>query len=143
MKSTALLATALLALTSLRAPAEDKAGAKDHPVLKRYQDSVIFQYSQNAFAEYQLALGKALNPAAPASEGRKIEKEQTLEGKVTPATLDALSSSEYLAVHTPGWEGILKHGVYHTAKNLGVDESVMWGEYFFVEGLMKALQERT
>jgi unsaturated chondroitin disaccharide hydrolase len=55
------------------------------------------------------------------------------------ATLDALVKPEYLAAHTPGWEGILKHGVYHTAKNLGVDESVMWGEYFFVEGLMKAL----
>ena len=32
---------------------------------------------------------------------------------------------------------ILKHGVYHTKKNLGVDESVMWGEYFFVEALTK------
>ena len=55
------------------------------------------------------------------------------------ATLDALVQPEYLATHTPGWEGILKHGVYHTAKNLGVDESVMWGEYFFVEALMKGL----
>lgn len=40
--------------------------------------------------------------------------------------LDALIAPEYLADQTPGWEGILKHGVYHTAKNLGVDESVMW-----------------
>jgi unsaturated chondroitin disaccharide hydrolase len=54
------------------------------------------------------------------------------------ATLDALVQPEYLAAHTPRWEGILKHGVYHTAKNLGVDESVMWGEYFFVEALRKA-----
>ena len=52
--------------------------------------------------------------------------------------LDALVQPEYLAEGTPGWEGILKHGVYHTAKNLGVDESVMWGEYFFVEALTKA-----
>jgi unsaturated chondroitin disaccharide hydrolase len=51
--------------------------------------------------------------------------------------LDALVTPEYLAIDTPGWEGILKHGVYHTKKNLGVDESVMWGEYFFVEGLTK------
>jgi unsaturated chondroitin disaccharide hydrolase len=56
------------------------------------------------------------------------------------ATLDALATPEYLAINTSGWEGILKHGVYHTAKNLGVDESVMWGEYFFVEGLMKAVR---
>src|SRR5204863_3988507 len=36
--------------------------------------------------------------------------------------LDALVQPEYLADQTPGWEGILKHGVYHTKKNLGVDE---------------------
>lgn len=55
------------------------------------------------------------------------------------AMLDALVAAEYLALDTPGWEGILKHGVYHTEKNLGVDESVMWGEFFFVEALSKAL----
>ncbi len=53
--------------------------------------------------------------------------------------LDALVSPEYLAIDTPGWEGILKHGVYHTTKQLGVDESVMWGDYFFVEALVKVL----
>jgi unsaturated chondroitin disaccharide hydrolase len=53
--------------------------------------------------------------------------------------LDALVQPEYLASETPGWEGILKHGVYHTKKNLGVDESVMWGEYFFVEALTKVV----
>ena len=55
------------------------------------------------------------------------------------AMLDALVQPEYLAIHTPGWEGILKHGVYHTKKNLGVDESVMWGEFFFVEALTKVV----
>jgi unsaturated chondroitin disaccharide hydrolase len=54
--------------------------------------------------------------------------------------LDALCAPQYLADQTPGWEGILKHGVYHTAKNLGVDESVMWGEFFFVEALTKAVK---
>ena len=57
------------------------------------------------------------------------------------ATLDALVGSDYLARGVPGWEGILRHGVYHTAKGLGVDESVMWGEYFFVEALMKVVSE--
>ena len=55
------------------------------------------------------------------------------------AMLDALIEPEYLADQTPGWEGILKHGVYHTTKNLGVDESVMWGEFFFVEALTKVV----
>ena len=45
----------------------------------------------------------------------------------------------YLADSTPGWEGILKGGVYHLHKNLGVNESVMWGEYFFLEALERAL----
>ena len=53
--------------------------------------------------------------------------------------LDVLVDSEYLAHETDGWEGILKHGVYHTQKQLGVDESVMWGEYFFVEALTKVV----
>ncbi len=55
------------------------------------------------------------------------------------AMLDALVEPEYLAINTPGWEGILKHGVYHTKKGLGVDESVMWGEFFFVEALTKVV----
>jgi unsaturated chondroitin disaccharide hydrolase len=47
----------------------------------------------------------------------------------------------YLAVSDPEWEGILKGGVYHLHKGLGVNESVMWGEYFFVEALDRALRE--
>jgi len=45
----------------------------------------------------------------------------------------------YLADPASGWEGILKGGVYHIHKGLGVDESVMFGEYFFVEALDKAM----
>ena len=58
------------------------------------------------------------------------------------AMLNALVKPDYLANATPGAEGILKHGVYHTAKNLGVDESVMWGDFFFVEALMKIVHPR-
>ena len=34
---------------------------------------------------------------------------------------------------------MLLHGVYHERRRLGVDESVMWGDYFFVEALERAL----
>jgi unsaturated chondroitin disaccharide hydrolase len=53
--------------------------------------------------------------------------------------LDGLLDPQFLAKETPGWEGILKHGIYHQRKKLGVDESVMWGEYFFLSALDKAL----
>jgi unsaturated chondroitin disaccharide hydrolase len=49
-------------------------------------------------------------------------------------------SQKYLGKLTPGFEGILNGGVYHIHKNLGVHEAVMFGEYFFVEALDKALK---
>ncbi|MEX2300852.1 MAG: glycoside hydrolase family 88 protein [Bryobacterales bacterium] len=54
--------------------------------------------------------------------------------------LMTLCSEPYLAAGSPGWEGILKDGIYHLHKGLGVAESVMWGEYFFVEALERALR---
>lgn len=47
---------------------------------------------------------------------------------------------KHLAKSDKQWEGILKGGVYHIHKELGVDESVIWGEYFFVEALELALR---
>ncbi len=48
--------------------------------------------------------------------------------------------AQYVPFKEPKWEGILKGGIYHVHKGLGVDESVMWGEYFFVEALEQALR---
>ena len=53
-------------------------------------------------------------------------------------TIDALCT-DYLGESVEGWEGILRGGVYHIHKDLGVNESVMWGEFFFVEALQRAL----
>lgn len=53
--------------------------------------------------------------------------------------LDRLLQPDFLAIETPGWEGILKRGMYHERRKLGVNESVMWGEYFFLEALLDAL----
>jgi len=47
--------------------------------------------------------------------------------------------ANYVARQEPDWEGILKGGVYHIHKGLGVNESVMWGEHFLVEALDRAL----
>jgi unsaturated chondroitin disaccharide hydrolase len=57
--------------------------------------------------------------------------------------MSTLLSPEFLAVETSGWEGILRHGSYHERRRLGVDESVMWGDYFFVEALDKLLTRQS
>ncbi len=57
--------------------------------------------------------------------------------------LSTLCGPAFLANQTASWEGILKHGIYHLRKGLGVDESVMWGEYFFVEALDTVLSPQT
>jgi unsaturated chondroitin disaccharide hydrolase len=36
---------------------------------------------------------------------------------------------------------VLKHGVYHFHKKLGVDESVAWGDFFFLEAVAKVLND--
>ncbi|HEV2201309.1 MAG TPA: glycoside hydrolase family 88 protein [Bryobacteraceae bacterium] len=46
---------------------------------------------------------------------------------------------KHLAKSDPKWEGVLKGGVYHVREGLGVDESVIWGEYFFCEALERVL----
>lgn len=51
------------------------------------------------------------------------------------ATLRRLCDPEFLASGDPAWEGILRHAVYHEDRGLGVDESVMWGDYFFLDAL--------
>jgi unsaturated chondroitin disaccharide hydrolase len=47
--------------------------------------------------------------------------------------LRRLADDEFLAAPDEEWEGVLKHGSYHEGKNLGVDESVMWGDYWFLD----------
>jgi unsaturated chondroitin disaccharide hydrolase len=74
--------------------------------------------------------------AGLASEGWERRADAYREGALE--MLDVLSSDEFLARNNPQWEGILRHAVYHIHKRLGVDESVMWGDHFFVEALHKA-----
>lgn len=53
--------------------------------------------------------------------------------------LTTLCGDEFIPRKQPKWEGILMHGIYHYHKKLGVDESVAWGDHFFVEALVKAI----
>jgi unsaturated chondroitin disaccharide hydrolase len=54
-------------------------------------------------------------------------------------TIARLCEPEFVA-YEDDWEGVLKHGSYHETKQLGVDESVMWGEYFFIETLTRVVK---
>ena len=46
-----------------------------------------------------------------------------------------LCEDDFLSFADAAWEGVLKHGSYHEPKGLGVDESVMWGDYWFLDAL--------
>jgi unsaturated chondroitin disaccharide hydrolase len=48
--------------------------------------------------------------------------------------LDSLCSN-YLSEKAT--DGLLKHGCFHKPENMGVDESLIWGDYYFVEALTK------
>jgi unsaturated chondroitin disaccharide hydrolase len=65
----------------------------------------------------------------------------TLARAYNDFALTSLSTlvTEYLGDKMPGFEGILNGAVYHIHKNLGVHEACLFGEYFFVEALRKAL----
>jgi len=68
------------------------------------------------------------------------QKSETYRGYAL-TILDSLTQAEFLGGMTPGWEGLLKRGIYHLGKGLGVDESVMWGDYFFLETVTKVLED--
>ncbi|MBM3786007.1 MAG: glucuronyl hydrolase [Acidobacteria bacterium] len=48
--------------------------------------------------------------------------------------------SNHLGDKEKEWEGVLKGSVYHMNKGLGVGESSMWGDHYFVEALEHALR---
>ena len=54
--------------------------------------------------------------------------------------LETLTSDAYLTHEMPDHEGILTQAVYHKPKGWGVNEAVMWGDYFFLEAVQKALK---
>ncbi|HKX32230.1 MAG TPA: glycoside hydrolase family 88 protein [Blastocatellia bacterium] len=55
--------------------------------------------------------------------------------------LSTLTGDDFLGTSDPAYEGILRHGVYHRPMDWGVDQSVMWGDYFFMEALYRMLTE--
>ncbi len=77
------------------------------------------------------------------AEAVSDEGEQILYRTAALTILETLCGDEFLPRRRPEWEGILMHGIYHYHKGLGVDESVAWGDHFFVEALVKAVANRS
>jgi unsaturated chondroitin disaccharide hydrolase len=61
-------------------------------------------------------------------------------GRHARQTISTLCGPGFLARGEAGWEGILLHGIYHQGRGLGVDESVMWGDYYLLEAISKVLE---
>jgi Glycosyl Hydrolase Family 88. len=49
-------------------------------------------------------------------------------------------TDNYLAREDESCEGLLKHSVYHMASGKGVDECCSWGDYFYLEALVRLRQ---
>jgi len=56
-------------------------------------------------------------------------------GIVAGSILDSLRAN-YLAGRD--WDGILAGGCFDFPKGIGVGESLVWGDYYFLESLLKA-----
>ena len=56
-------------------------------------------------------------------------------------TINILSSlcNNYLTEENR--DGILTHGCFHKPEEKGIDESLIWGDYYFIEAIMKMRQE--
>ncbi|QQZ61305.1 glycoside hydrolase family 88 protein [Paenibacillus sonchi] len=53
--------------------------------------------------------------------------------------LESLSEL-YTTVDHPKSNGLLKHGVYNKPRGWGIDECTIWGDYFFLEALLRIRQ---
>lgn len=98
--------------------------------------------SPNDWEEPQPALSYESSAAAVTASGMwqlaglvADETDAARYGDYAVRILERLCEQDFLAVNEPGWEGVLKHGIYHQAKGFGVDESVMWGDYWFLEAI--------
>ena len=78
-----------------------------------------------------LELSAALPPSDP---DRLLYKNAALH-------ITASLASSYTSAALPESTGLLLHGVYSKPDKKGVDECTSWGDYFFVEALVRILKE--
>lgn len=82
----ALTVTALTAtvLANATIPTADKKGSRDHPLLKRYQGSLIVAYEQQGFAEFTLPT----SPLVPSPDNKQTRQNNTVHLPKTKKDLE-------------------------------------------------------
>jgi OmpA-OmpF porin, OOP family len=85
------VATATAALNAT-VPAADKKGAKDSPLLKRYEGSVIVVQERKAFAEFTLPLAKL----EPVKDERTVQNNQRFAPKASKPLEGVYTRTAYL-----------------------------------------------
>lgn len=51
------------------------------------------------------------------------------------STVELLAQPDYLASNDDEHDGLIQHAIYHQRNGIGVDESVMWGDYYFLQAV--------
>lgn len=113
----ALLAAVLVpdqAIAQTPAPTQDIAGARDNPLLRRYDGSFIVDYAQRAFEEFELPTAE-LKPVPGKSDSRNNAvfapaAAETLEGRLTRIVYVAPASRSPLEVISNYQEEIVAKG---------------------------------
>ncbi|MBI2828015.1 MAG: DUF4892 domain-containing protein [Acidobacteria bacterium] len=76
-------AAVILVATPPAGAQEDVAGSADHPIITRFEGSVIIGYVQREFDEYTAALGRADERVGNSFSPPAFAKSLALEGKIT------------------------------------------------------------
>ena len=66
------------------------------------------------------------------------DKHRKLYSETAEKIMNSLIDS-YTTKDAPESNGLLKHATYYYAGNLGIDECNIWGDYFYMEALMRFL----
>lgn len=63
------------------------------------------------------------------------DPDRALYARAAWGMIDSLDHNQLAPV--AGSNGVLAHGVYHMPNRIGVDECCIWGDYFYLEALMR------
>jgi len=68
------------------------------------------------------------------------DPDKTLYAAAADAMLRSLIEN-YTTKDIPESNGLLVHGVYNLPSNMGIDECVLWGDYYYMEALVRRMKD--